>query len=72
VGYDRPESVCSLLCMGGLPLSLRFEGAVAEVWAGFALNGRGGRKGIATENLEARKRVRYKRPAHETVMMSLA
>jgi hypothetical protein len=37
---------------------LRFEGAMADVWLGFVLYGRGGRKGIATENLEARKRVR--------------
>jgi hypothetical protein len=37
---------------------LRFEGATAEVWFGLVLYGRGGRKGIATENLEARKRVR--------------
>jgi hypothetical protein len=37
---------------------LRFEGAIAEVCAGFVLNGRGGRNGMATENLEARKSVR--------------
>jgi hypothetical protein len=37
---------------------LMLEGAMAEVWFGFVLKGRGGRKGIATANLEARKRVR--------------
>jgi hypothetical protein len=36
----------------------RFEGATAEVYAGLVEKGRGGRKGIATANLEARKRVR--------------
>lgn len=35
-----------------------FDGAMAEVWLGFVEKGRGGRNGIATENLEARKRVR--------------
>jgi hypothetical protein len=37
---------------------LRFEGAMADVCAGLVLYGRGGRNGIATANLEARKRVR--------------
>jgi hypothetical protein len=37
---------------------LRFDGETADVWAGFVEKGRWGRKGIATENLEARKRVR--------------
>ena len=37
---------------------MRLEGEIAEVWAGFVEKGRWGRKGIATENLEARKRVR--------------
>jgi hypothetical protein len=36
----------------------KLEGATAEVCAGFVEYGRCGRKGIATENLEARKRVR--------------
>lgn len=37
---------------------MRFDGAIAEVCAGFRLYGRGGRKGIATVNFEARKRAR--------------
>lgn len=37
---------------------MRFEGVTAEVYAGFVEKGRGARNGIATENLEARKRVR--------------
>lgn len=59
------------MCTGSMELGardFRFEGVTAEVWAGFVLNGRGARKGIATENLEARKRVRYSRPAQETAL----
>jgi hypothetical protein len=46
------------LWIGSVASFLRFEGDTAEVWAGFVEYGRGGRKGIATENLEARKSVR--------------
>jgi hypothetical protein len=37
---------------------LRFEGVMAEVWAGFVVKALGERCGIVTLNLEARKRVR--------------
>jgi hypothetical protein len=52
------ESVDSCLWKGSDDCFLRFEGVTAEVWAGFVEKARGERWGIATENLEARKRVR--------------
>jgi len=48
----------SLWWRGRSGLSLRLDGVIADVCAGFVLNGRGGRKGMATENLDARKSVR--------------
>lgn len=48
----------SFVCVGSIDLSFRFDGAIAETYAGLVLKGRGGRNGMATENLEARKRVR--------------
>lgn len=52
------ESVCDLLWIGSMFLARRFERVTADVWAGSVLKGRGGRNGIATANLEARKRVK--------------
>jgi hypothetical protein len=52
------ESVDSCLWKGSDDCFLRFDGVTAEVWAGFVEKARGERWGIATENLEARKRVR--------------
>lgn len=37
---------------------MRFDGVTAEVYAGFVENWRGARYGMATENLDARNRVR--------------
>jgi hypothetical protein len=50
-------------------LGFRLDGATAEVCAGFVLKGRGGRKGMATANLDAKNKVRYRRPAQETVVL---
>jgi len=49
---------------------LRFDGVTAEVYAGFVENWRGARYGMATENLDARNKVRYSKPAQETTMVS--
>jgi len=51
-------SVLCLLCMGKILFERRLEGVIAEVCAGLVLKGRGGRNGIATANLDARKRVK--------------
>lgn len=64
VVVEAAERVLSVLVwVGRMPELMRepgfrFERAVAEVWEGSVEKDRGGRKGIATENLEERKSVK--------------